>query len=127
MGEMPPPLLALCRSTSAAPRLSTGTLSLSPPAGPATTWSATTRGRGISFPDKLLAAHLAAVTHAPEGRRRATLYGAARGVARMVTAEALNTTEAIAALTTAGRTAGQTDRDIRAAIAGGFRDEGIAV
>lgn len=83
------------------------------------------RGGGISDPAALLAAHLAAVARAPEGRRRTTLYGAARGIARMVAAGALTTDQAWAALTDAGRDADQTDRDINAAITGGFTAEGI--
>ncbi len=126
MEEMPPPLLALCRNTPAVPGLSTGILTPPLAASPAPTPTPLARGRGISFPDKLLAAHLSSVILAPEGRRRATLYGAARGVARMVAVEAITRPEAIAALTDTGRAAGQTDRDIRAAITGGFRDEGIA-
>jgi hypothetical protein len=44
----------------------------------------------------------------------------------MVAAGAIDHTAAIAALTDVGREAEQSDREIRAAIAGGFRDEGIA-
>jgi hypothetical protein len=84
------------------------------------------RGGGISSPPALLAAHLAAVARAPVGRRRVTLYGAARGVARMVAAGAITYPDAYAALYAAGRAAGQTDRDTRAAICGGFRDEHVA-
>ncbi|MFJ5664966.1 hypothetical protein ACIQAR_04595 [Micromonospora chalcea] len=65
------------------------------------------------------------ITTAAEGTRRTTLYGAARGVARMVAAGALDPADAITALTDAGRRAQQTDRDIRAAIRGGFQDEGV--
>jgi hypothetical protein len=83
-------------------------------------------GRGISSPAALLAAHLRAVETAPQGRRRVTLYGAARGVARMVTAGVLAEADAIAALTAAGLAAQQTERDIRAAIDGGFCDEAAA-
>jgi hypothetical protein len=79
----------------------------------------------ITRPDKLLAAHLDAVRNAPPGRRRNTLYGAARGVARMVSEGALDQAEAVAVLETVGREAGQEDRKVRAAIAGGFRDEGV--
>lgn len=82
-------------------------------------------GGGISSPEALLTATLATVRAAPQGRRRTTLYGAARGLARMVTAGALTHTAAVAALTDAGRAAQQTDRDIHAAITGGFRDEGL--
>jgi hypothetical protein len=86
----------------------------------------TTAGRGISSPSALLAAHLDAIARAPEGRRRHVLYGAARGVARMVAAGALTPADAHAALYAAGRHAGQTDRDTRAAITGGFRAESVA-
>ncbi|WP_308208556.1 bifunctional DNA primase/polymerase [Paractinoplanes aksuensis] len=114
--EMPPPLLAACRPTATAATAAT------PAPGP----TPTTSGRGISSPAALLAAHLEAVARAPEGRRRNTLYGAARGVARMVAAGALTATDAHAALYTAGRAAGQNDRDVNAAITGGFRAESVA-
>jgi hypothetical protein len=81
---------------------------------------------GISSPSALLAAHLRAVQQAPEGKRRHTLYGAARGVARMVAAGALTAEDACAALTAAGQAAQQTPREIRAAISGAFHDEGVA-
>ncbi len=116
LAEMPPALIAACLPAPmpAEPRAR--------PAGPITT----TRGGGISHPDRLLTAHLDAVRHAPEGRRRTTLYGAARGVARMVAAGAISHADAVAALTDTGQQAEQTARDIAAAITGGFRDEGIA-
>jgi hypothetical protein len=69
-------------------------------------------GGGISHPDKLLAAHLDAVRRAPKGKRRATLYGAARGVARMVAAGAIDQADAVTALTFVGHQAAQSDRDI---------------
>ncbi|ADB32406.1 Bifunctional DNA primase/polymerase [Kribbella flavida DSM 17836] len=116
--EMPPPLIAAC--LPATPAESTHAPS-APLSGP----QRDTGGGGISHPDKLLTAHLDAVRQAPQGKRRTTLYGAARGVARMVAAGALDPAAAVAALTYAGHQAAQTDRDIRAAIAGGFRDEGI--
>ena len=81
---------------------------------------------GISSPPALLAALLRAVQNAPEGRRRATLYGAARGMARMVAAGALTEPAARAALEAAGTAAQQTPREIRAAIDGAFHDEGAA-
>jgi hypothetical protein len=81
---------------------------------------------GISSPPALLDALLRAVQNAPEGRRRATLYGAARGVARMVAAGALTEPDARAALEAAGTVAQQTPREIRAAIDGAFTDEGVA-
>jgi bifunctional DNA primase/polymerase-like protein len=79
----------------------------------------------ISSPPALQAAILAAVDRAPEGRRRTTLYGAARGMARLVLAGAITRGAAEAALTDAGRNAHQNDRQIRDAIAGGFHDEGL--
>jgi Bifunctional DNA primase/polymerase, N-terminal len=111
--EMPPPLLAACRPVPApAPQRP---LTPTPTAG----------GGGISSPTALLAAHLAAVARAPVGRRRGALYGAARGVARMVAAGAITARDAWEALTDAGLGAQQTDREIRAAIAGGFTAEGV--
>jgi hypothetical protein len=84
------------------------------------------RAGGISSPRALLNAHLRAVQNAPEGKRRHTLYGAARGVARMVIAGAISREDAEAALTAAGLAAQQTPREIRAAISGAFHDEGAA-
>jgi Bifunctional DNA primase/polymerase, N-terminal len=81
---------------------------------------------GISSPPALLAALLRAVETAPEGRRRVTLYGAARGAARMTAAGAITEADARAALAAAGLAAAQTERDIRAAIDGAFKDEGVA-
>jgi hypothetical protein len=119
VNEMPPPLADVVT----APVLSR------PPQITATRPTAADRrtsgGGGISSPAALLAANLRRVTTAPEGRRRTTLYGAARGVARIVASGALDTEAAVAALTDAGRQAQQTDRDIRAAIVGGFTAEGV--
>jgi hypothetical protein len=84
------------------------------------------RAGAISSPPALLASLLRAVERAPEGRRRVTLYGAARGAARMVVAGAITTEQARAALTAAGTTAQQTPKQIRAAISGAFHDEGAA-
>jgi hypothetical protein len=86
----------------------------------------TAKAGGISNPDGLLTSTLNAVRNAPEGKRRTTLYGAARGVARMVAAGAITHADAIAALTEVVQQVEQTARDIRAAITGGFHDEGIA-
>lgn len=113
--EMPPPLIAACRPAADPPA-----------AAPARTPTPTTRGRGISSPAALLAAHLRAVETATEGRRRATLYGVARGVARMVAAGAITAADAYEALHDAGVHAQQTHRDIHAAITGGFRAESVA-
>ncbi|MFC3380483.1 bifunctional DNA primase/polymerase [Couchioplanes azureus] len=114
MAEMPAPLLALCRPPE-------------PPAAPAATVTPIGRGKGISSPAALLAAHLDAVARAAEGTRRNTLYGAARGVARMVAAGALTPADAYQALYDAGVRAQQTHRDIHAAIVGGFRAESVAI
>jgi hypothetical protein len=84
------------------------------------------RAGGISSPPALLASLLRTVQDAPEGRRRHTLYGAARGAARMVRAGAITADDATAALTAAGLSAQQTPREIRAAISGAFHDEGAA-
>ncbi|GAA3242974.1 bifunctional DNA primase/polymerase [Dactylosporangium siamense] len=115
MSEMAPALLAASRprpaTTATAPRT------------PVTTHC----GGAISNPDALLAAILNRVAQAPKGRHRVTLYGAARGVARMVTAGAISHNDAITALTDAGREADQTDREIREAIKGGFRAEGVGL
>ena len=113
--EMPPALAAALTPPPAAARPA-------PLSGPVPA----RRAGGISSPDALLGAHLRAVLTATEGRRRVTLYGAARGVARMVTAGALTEADARAVLTAAGLAAQQTDRDVRAAIDGAFRDEGAA-
>jgi hypothetical protein len=103
---------------------------LTPPPQPAPPRSSgpppTRSAGGISSPPALLAAHLRAIQTAPEGRRRHTLYGAARGIARMVAAGAITAADAHAALTAAGLAAQQTPRDIRAAISGAFHDEGAA-
>jgi hypothetical protein len=113
--EMPPALVTAC--LPAAPAISTTSQTAS---------TTTTQAGGISHPDGLLSALLAAVHRAPQGKRRTTLYGAARGVARMVAAGAIDQADAVTALTYAGHQAAQSDREIRAAITGGFRDEGIA-
>ncbi|MEU4193164.1 bifunctional DNA primase/polymerase [Kribbella sp. NPDC026611] len=113
--EMPPALIDACLPS--APANST-----THPAAPIRI----TEAGGISRPDRLLIAHLDAVRNAPEGKRRTTLYGAARGVARMVAAGAITHADAIAVLTAVGQQVEQTARDIRAAITGGFHDEGIA-
>ncbi|TCO45533.1 bifunctional DNA primase/polymerase-like protein [Kribbella antiqua] len=111
--EMPPALVTACQPPPADPVPRAGQIP-------------TTEAGGISHPDRLLTSHLNAVRHAPEGKRRTTLYGAARGVARMVAAGAISHADAVAALTDVGQQAEQTAREIRAAIAGGFRAEGIA-
>lgn len=78
----------------------------------------------VQDPDKLVAACLAAIRRAPEGRRRVTLYGAARGVARAIHA-GYDPDTGITLLTEAGRAAGQTDRAITEAITDAFTAEGL--
>jgi hypothetical protein len=82
-------------------------------------------GDVVKHPEKLLQACLTAVRQAPEGRRRNTLYGAAHGVARVVLTGHISAAEAVALLVDAGRAADQSDRDIHAAITGGFAREGL--
>lgn len=82
---------------------------------------------GISYPDKLLASNITAIERAPEGTRRRTIYGAARGVARMILVHAISHNDGVNALTDAGIAAGQTERDVRRAIEAGFRDEGLTL
>jgi len=114
--EMSPPLIAACRPAEP------------PPAGSRPTApTPTTNGGLISNPAALLAAHLRAVDRAPQGRRRVTLYGAARGVARMVAAGAITPHDAYAALYDAGQRAEQSHYNITTAIAGGFRAESVAL
>lgn len=118
VNEMAPPLLTVCQAEPA-PTAAPTTLR------PGTRATPTPGGRAISDPTALLAATLNTVTRAPKGRRRVTLYGAARGVARLVATGTITTTDAINALTDVGRQAQQTDRQIRDAIRGGFNAEGI--
>lgn len=112
--EMPRPLIDAC-------------LPPAPAKSPAVRTDASTRrSGGISNPQGLLTSTLNAVRNAGEGKRRTTLYGASRGVARMVLAGAISQADAVAVLTAVGHEVEQTARDITAAITDGFRDEGIA-
>jgi hypothetical protein len=113
--EMTPPLIAACEPPTA------------PPASRPTALTPTTIGGVISSPTALLQAHLRAVDHAPVGRRRKTLYGAARGVARMVAAKAITPQDAYAALYAAGVRAEQSDHNIRHAITDAFTAESVAL
>jgi hypothetical protein len=118
VGEMPP---RLAENVLAAAAASLPTL-----ASAACVAAGSGAGGGrIRFPDRLVDACLARVRSAPEGRRRVTLYGAARGVARVILTGHLACDTAVARLTAAGRDAGQSDRDIHAAITGGFAAEGL--
>lgn len=94
------------------------------------TWTSTHRaasgmnGGQVKDPEKMVDACLAAVRNAPEGRRRFTLYGAARGIARAIHA-GFHPDTGVALLIEAGRDADQTDRDIHAAITDAFTAEGL--
>jgi hypothetical protein len=92
------------------------------PTGPITTQTA---AGGISHPDKLLDAILAKVENRASGFRRVSLYGAARGVAKMIHAGAITYEHGVAKLTDSGRTCEQSERDTRRAIEDGFRAEGL--
>lgn len=121
--EMAPALADACQS--APPQ---DFPSIPPPARCETAKSSPARHGGagaITHPDRLLAALLAKVRDAPPGRRRVTLYGCARGVARIVATGAINAAEGQAALLEVGLAVGQTPRSARAAIVGGFADEGV--
>jgi hypothetical protein len=116
--EMPP---RLARAVLTPPAAQSGT--------PATAAAGPTRAGGtcadrIRHPDAQVNACLAAVRSAPEGKRRVTLYGAARGVARAILA-GFDPDIGIALLTQTGRDAEQTDRDIHAAITDAFTAEGL--
>ncbi|HEX5742009.1 MAG TPA: bifunctional DNA primase/polymerase [Pilimelia sp.] len=117
--EMPPSLLTACRPRTAAPARHTTTYT------PATTSPTTPGGGRISYPHRLLAALIKRVDTAPAGTRRTTLYGCARGGARIVAAHQLDAAAVIDALTEVGRRVGQPERDITAAIRGGFQAEGV--
>lgn len=115
--EVAPALVAACLAPDPRPT----------PAAPGHT--PTLHGGGaISHPDRLLAALLAKVHHAPSGRRRVTLYGCARGVARMALAGAISPTDGQTALLTACHQAGwDINAGTHAAITGGFADEGVSI
>ncbi|WP_239120735.1 bifunctional DNA primase/polymerase [Catellatospora chokoriensis] len=112
--------------TEMAPALLTACQPAQPATGAAPPRPVQTRRAGaITAPDRLLASLLDAVRHSGPGRRRTTLYGSARGVARMVAAGAISSTDAYAALMEVGLAVGQTEKSSRAAIQGGFTDEGV--
>ena len=115
LAEMTPLLIAACKRT--------------PPAPPrAFTGSRAPEISGvISRPDRLLSTLLDRLARAEEGTRRTTLYGIARGVARIVATGHLSSAQALDILTDAGRDADQSDRDIDNAIHDAFRAEGMAL
>lgn len=112
------------RAALAAPAVDPAPPVVPRPGNPAAGGAATS-SLPVRDPAALLAATLRAVEQAPQGKRRKTLYGAARGAARLVAAGHLTTADAVAQLTDTGHAAQQTPRDIHNAIVGGFRDEGV--
>jgi len=117
IGEMAPALRAACLTPDPPPTRTAPTSPTPMLAG----------GGAISHPDRLLTALLDKVRTAPPGRRRNTLYGCARGVARMVTAGAINPTDGQAVLLAAcGQAGWDINAGTHAAITGGFADEGVA-
>ncbi|HZM83838.1 MAG TPA: bifunctional DNA primase/polymerase [Candidatus Limnocylindrales bacterium] len=118
MQEMAPALRAACLEPE-----------LRPARAAAAASTTTLAGRGaIPHPDRLLAALLDRVRTAQQGRRRNTLYGCARGVARMAAAGAITATDGQTALLTACQQAGwDINAGTHAAITGGFRDEGVTL
>ena len=112
--EMAPRLLDVCQRADR------------PPAPAPVGLTTTARAGAISNPSALLASLVTTVRTSGPGRRRVTLYGAARGAARIVAAGAMSSSDAYAALMEVGLAVGQTEKSARAAIRGGFRDEGLA-
>jgi hypothetical protein len=75
----------------------------------------------------LLGRLLTTIANAPEGSRRTTLYGASRGVARIVATGKVRLADAVALLHEAGQRADQSEKDRRNAIVAAFRAEGVAL
>jgi Bifunctional DNA primase/polymerase, N-terminal len=116
IGEMAPPLLTWCLQPD--PR---------PAQRPVPRPSFTAAGGGaISHPDRLMSTLLSRISAAPDGRRRVTLYGCARGAARIVAAGHLTTQAAYDLLVAACDRAGwpQTTSTPNA-IRDGFAAEGV--
>jgi hypothetical protein len=120
--EMPP---RLGETVLSPPAAGTGATAITPLRIGSTRSGGAGSGGRIRYPEKLVDACLTKVRRAPEGRRRVTLYGAARGVARVILAGHLAADAGITLLTEAGRDAEQTDRDIHAAITDAFAAEGL--
>lgn len=118
VNEMAPPLSALVKADPEC-------LPVQPAAGPKPRSATHFGGEAISDPTALLEANLEAVRRAKAGKRRVTLYGAARGIARIVATGAITPDHAHTELVRVGREAQQTDQQIQAAITDGFRAEGV--
>ncbi|MFC7245154.1 bifunctional DNA primase/polymerase [Catellatospora aurea] len=85
-------------------------------------------GGAISHPDRLMSALVARISAAPEGRRRVTLYGCARGAALIVAAGHLTSTDAYDALVSACDAAGWPwAKSTPNAIRDGFAAEGVTL
>lgn len=79
----------------------------------------------IAHPDRYLSSLLDTLDHAPEGKRRTTLYGVAQGFGRAVRTGVLSAADARAQLTAAGLRVGQSERETRRAIEDAFRAQGV--
>ncbi|WP_230690037.1 bifunctional DNA primase/polymerase [Catellatospora paridis] len=98
------------------------------PVRPAVQPMAPRSGGAISHPDRLMAALVARISAAPDGRRRVTLYGCARGAALIVAAGHLTSTDAYDALVSACDAAGWPwAKSTPNAIRDGFAAEGVTV
>ncbi|WP_020520055.1 bifunctional DNA primase/polymerase [Catelliglobosispora koreensis] len=117
ISEMAPALVAACNQLEAR---------LAVPAANGSTPVMRSAG-AISHPARLLQTLLDKVHNAPPGRTRVTLYGCARGVARMAASGAISAADGQAALLAVGLAEGQTEHSALAAISGGFRDEGVTL
>ncbi|WP_254549592.1 bifunctional DNA primase/polymerase [Catellatospora tritici] len=85
-------------------------------------------GGAASYPDRLMATLAARISQAPQGKRRVTLFGCARGAARMVAAGQMTSIDAydqlVAACDAAGWPWAKTTPN---AIAEGFAAEGVTL
>lgn len=85
-------------------------------------------GGAISHPDRLMDALVARIRQAPDGRRRVTLYGCARGAARIVAAGQMTSTDAYDRLVAACDAAGWPwAKSTPNAIRSGFAAEGVTL
>ncbi|GIG02525.1 bifunctional DNA primase/polymerase [Catellatospora citrea] len=85
-------------------------------------------GGAASFPDRLMTALAARIHQAPQGKRRVTLFGCARGAARMVAAGQMTSTDAYDALVSACDAAGWPwAKSTPNAIREGFAAEGVTL
>ncbi|WP_117215127.1 bifunctional DNA primase/polymerase [Allorhizocola rhizosphaerae] len=98
------------------------------PAQPASPTPPPRSGGAISHPDRLMATLLNRIHAAPEGRRRVTLYGCARGAALIVAAGHLTSSDAYNTLVAACDAAGWPwAKSTPNAIRDGFAAEGVTL